>query len=186
MRLALIISFSIASEVLAAASGSFPEKAPESITLQDQYEARSELTFPSKNVVVLTIADRDGADQVDAWIAALKPFCTGRIEMHGIADVSAVPRFLRGMIRKKFQKKHVHSVMMDWSGKVSARMGYQSGVANVLILGPDGAIHGRFSGEADAPEISRAQGVISEALASVSQTKRAVRPRADQLRTQDD
>ena len=49
-----------------------PSHAPASIELRDQYDAQQRLTFPTPNVVVLTIADKKGSEQIDGWVAALK------------------------------------------------------------------------------------------------------------------
>ena len=122
--------------------------APAGIELQDQFGAPQKLSFPTTNITVFTIADRKGSEQVDGWIAALKPRYSGRIDLRGLADVGGVPGFLQGKIRKRFQETRTYPVMMDWSGKVCARLGYQPDLANILILGRDGSVLGRFTGGA--------------------------------------
>ena len=122
--------------------------APACIALHDQYDAPQKLSFPTTNITVLTIADRKGSEQVDGWIAALKPRYAGRIDLRGLADVGGVPGFLQGKIRKRFQETRTYPVMMDWSGEVCARLGYQPDLANILILGRDGSVLGRFTGGA--------------------------------------
>jgi hypothetical protein len=165
-------SFIIAAVLFAAGSASAGEvhllatNAPASIELHDQYDSPQKLIFPATNITLLTIADRKGDEQVEGWIAALKPRYAGRIRLCGIADVGGAPAFVRGKIRKRFQETRAHPVMMDWSGKVCAQLSYQRDVANILVLGRTGAILGRFSGLADGPNIVAACAVVDQALAS--------------------
>jgi len=142
-----------------------PVHVPSSIDLLDQYEVRHQLSFPSTNITVFTIADRTGSEQVDGWIAAFKGRYAGRIDLRGIADVGGAPGFLRGRIRKKFRELRQYPVMMDWSGQICAQLSYGKNVANILVVGFDGAILGRFSGAADASNIAAACAVLDKALA---------------------
>ncbi len=155
-------------------------KAPAAIDLHDQYDAPQRLAFPATNVVVLTIADKKGSEQIDGWVAALKSRYAGRIELRGLADVGGVPGFLRGKVRKKFQETRTYPVMMDWSGKVCAQFGYQPAVANVLVIARDGHIHARIAGSAREPAIEELSAAIDAAMiksASV-QTNSTLRPTA--------
>ena len=77
-----------------------PAQAPTSIELHDQYDLPQRLAFPSTNIVVLTIADRKGSEQIDGWVTALKSRCAGRFDIRGLADVGGVPGWLRGKVLK--------------------------------------------------------------------------------------
>jgi len=157
-----------------------PTSAPACIEIRDQYDAPQRLAFPSTNVVVLTIADKKGAEQIDDWVAALKSRYDGRIELRGFADVAGVPVFLRGKVRKKFQETRPYPVMMDWSGKVCAQFGFQPGVVNVLVIARDGNIHARVAGSAREPALHEVFTAIDAAMvksASV-QTNSTLRPAA--------
>lgn len=137
---------------------------PACIELHDQYDAPQKLSFPTTNITVLTIADRKGSEQVDGWIAALKPRYSGRIDLRGLADVGGVPGLLHGNIRRRFQETRRYPVMMDWSGKVCYRLGYQPDLANILILGRDGSVLGRFTGGAVETNRTAAFDALDKAL----------------------
>ena len=141
-----------------------PAHAPASIELRDQYDAPQRLTFPSTNVVVLTIADKQGSEQIDGWVAALKARYAGRIELRGLAEVGGVPGFLRGKVRKKFQETRTYPVMMDWSGKVCPQFGFQPGLANVLVIARDGNIQARVVGSAREPGLKELSAAIEAVL----------------------
>ncbi len=138
--------------------------APACIALHDQYDAPQKLSFPTTNITVLAIADRKGSDQVDGWIAALKLRYSGRIDLRGLADVGGVPGFLQGKIRRRFQETRRYPVMMDWSGKACAQLGYHPGLANILILGRDGSILGRLTGGAVETNRAAAFDALDKAL----------------------
>jgi len=145
---------------------SLAKNAPARIELHDQYDAPKILSFPTTNITVLTIADRKGSEQVDRWIAELKPRYAGRIDLRGLADVRGVPWFLQEKIGKRFQETRQYPVMMDWSGKVCAQLGYQPGQANILILNQNGKVLGRFTGEAVERKRTAACHLIDQALSS--------------------
>jgi len=154
--------------------------APACIELHDQYDAPQRLAFPATNVVVLTIADKKGSEQIDGWVAALKARYAGRIELRGLADVGSVPGLLRGKVRKRFQETRTYPVMMDWSGKACPQFGFQPGLANVLVIARDGNIHVRVSGSARGPSLNKIFAAIDTAMvksASV-QTNTTLRPTA--------
>lgn len=141
-----------------------PAHAPASLELRDQYDAPQRLAFPSTIVVVLTIADKKGSEQIDGWVAALKSRYAGRIELRGLVDVGGVPGFLREKVRKKFQETRTYPVMMDWSGKVCAQFGFQPGLANVLVIARDGNILARVAGPTGDPVLKEVSSAIETAL----------------------
>jgi hypothetical protein len=136
----LIIALLLSISASAGERPKPPAKAPALLELSDQFDTPRRLSFPSTNVVLLTIADRKGSGQIDGWVAALKARYDGRVEIHGLADVRGVPVPWRGKVRKKFQETRRHPVMLDWSGTNCAQFGSQPGVANVLFLARDGTI----------------------------------------------
>ena len=152
----------------ADASGS-ATNAPTSIELHDQYDAPQKLSFPTTNVTVLTIADKKGSEQIDGWVVELKKRFAGRIALSGIAEVGGVPGLMQGMVRKKFQKLHSYPVMMDWSGKVCAQLSYQKEIANVLVIGRDGVVLGRFYGAADGTNAAAVCVLLDKSLSTPSQ-----------------
>jgi len=144
-----------------------PARVPVLIELRDQYDAPQKLSFPTTNVVVLTIADRKGSEQIDDWIAALKTRYVGRIDIRGLADCGGAPALLRGRIRKKFRETRAHPVMMDWSGEVCARFGYKQNAANVLVIGRDGGVLARHSGAASPSAVADVCAALDKALSPV-------------------
>jgi hypothetical protein len=168
-------TFAIAVVMIAACRASGGEvhplatNAPADIELHDQYDAPQKLVFPATNITVLTIADRKGSEQVDGWIAALKPRYAGRITFCGIAAVGGAPAFVHTKIRKKFQETRTFPVMMDWSGKVCAQFSYKKDVANILVMGRNGAILGRFSGLANRQNIAETCALLDQALSNPPQ-----------------
>jgi len=147
--------------------------APACIELRDQFDSPQKLAFPTTNLTLLTIADKKGSAQVDGWVAALKPRCSGRVAIRGLADVGGAPGFVQGRIRKGFQESRQYPVMLDWSGKVCARFGYKKDEANILVLDRNGLIHARFTGVATAAAVAEV-GVVLEKLLSTPQVQQPI------------
>ena len=144
--------FFLAAALLVAARlrsdpvGMSPATAPARIELRDQFGVPQTLVFPTTNFTVLLIADRHGSEQVNQWIAALKPKCAGYAQIRGLAQVAGVPRIFQGRLCREFQAQRKYPVMMDWSGRVCEQFEFKPGTVNVLIIDPRGFIQGRFYG----------------------------------------
>lgn len=139
---------------------------PQRVELIDQYEKPQVMAFPTTNVTFLTIADRKGSEQIAGWVTAVKARPEMTVDIRGLADVGGVPSFLRGRIRKRFRESILYPVMMDWSGMVCARFQYVPDRANVFIIDRNGALVGRFSGEASESNLKSAFLALEKALAT--------------------
>ncbi|MBL9166389.1 MAG: glycosyltransferase [Verrucomicrobiales bacterium] len=126
------------------------------LTLDDQYGARHDLSFPAAHITVMTCADREGAAEVSKWVSAVKSlgYDTNQVVLCGVADVRKVPSVLRGMIRRRFVERYTHPILMDWKGQIAGQPFLKSGSANVLLLDRTGRLVGLFLGE---PTPGRAQ-----------------------------
>ena len=147
-----------------------PTNAPSSIALHDQFDAPQTLSFPATNVTLLTIADKKGSEQIAGWVAPLKQRFGKRIDIRGLADVSTVPRPLRGMVRTRFRKSQTYPVMMDWSGEALKAFTYVPDKANVLVLDGHGQILKRVSGEASPEAVEDLCATIDRALVNRAHT----------------
>ena len=150
---------------LNAAPLSVPTNAPACIELNDQFDVPQKLSFPTTNITFLIIADHTGSEQIAGWVAPVKQRFGTRVDIRGIADVSPVPRFLRGMIRKQFKKAQSYPVMLDWSGDAVKAFTYVEDEANVLVLDGHGRILKRLAGVADDASIRELFAVLDAALA---------------------
>jgi hypothetical protein len=170
MKQLLSLFFAMAAMVLTAAPQSqppaTPTNAPFSIELHDQYDAPQTLLFPAQKLTVLTIADKKGSEQIAGWVAPLKQRFGTQIDIRGLADVSAVPRPLRPMVRKKFQKVQPFPVMMDWTGETVKAFTYVPDKANILFLNERGQILRRYSGEASPKALQDLRAAIQAALSN--------------------
>ncbi|MGC3957157.1 MAG: hypothetical protein QM813_04080 [Verrucomicrobiota bacterium] len=138
--------------------------APACIELPDQFEKPQKLSFPNTNITVLTLADRKGSDQIAGWVEPVAKQFGTRVDVRGIADVSAVPRLLRGTVRSAFRKEQSYPVMMDWSGKEVAKFAPKENVTTVLLIDGQGKILRRYEGAAKKPEVEELCKVIQEML----------------------
>lgn len=133
--LVLLVAFVRGSIQPAAAADT---NAPVAIFLTDQWENPARLEAPLDRITILTVADRAGAEQIDAWVAALKAEFGTNLQFFAVADVSAVPGPLRGMVRRRFAKEYTYPVGLDWQGIVAGQFEVKPKVANLFVLGRTG------------------------------------------------
>jgi hypothetical protein len=151
------------SVALVAGAGGLTN-APARIELPDQFEQTQRLAFPNTNITVLTLADRKGSEQISGWVEPVAKRFGKRVDVQGIADVSAVPRLLRGTVRAVFRKEQSYPVMMDWSGKEVAKFAPKENVTTVLLIDGQGKILRRYEGAAKKPDVEELCKLIQEML----------------------
>ena len=166
MRMVLAMFICGIALAAVAAPTEIPTNAPARIELNDQFEVPQQLCFPSTNITLLTIADHKGSEQIAGWIAPVKQRYGTRLDIRGIADLSPVPRFLRGMVRKRFQKAQSYPVMLDWSGDAVKAFTYVPDQVNVLVMDGGGRILIRLTGAVNDQLLQKLFGVLDRALAS--------------------
>jgi hypothetical protein len=131
-------------------------------TLPDQFGTNHVVKFPQSKPMVLMIADRKGSEQIDEWVAALKKHYGRRIEMVGVADVSGVPGWMQGMIRKKFRKQYAYPILLDWSEKLPASLHCQPEAVNIFLLDEAGRVLAAGRGEYDQETLKHLTQVADE------------------------
>jgi hypothetical protein len=152
------------SVALVAGAGGLTN-APARIELPDQFEQTQRLAFPNTNITVLTLADRKGSEQISGWVEPVAKRFGKRVDVQGIADVSAVPRLLRGTVRAGFRRDMPHPVMLDWSGTTIQKFAPKADVTTVLLIDGTGRILRQFEGAATAKQIEELIAMIEKMLA---------------------
>jgi hypothetical protein len=160
----MFVTATMARGLAGEGSSSVPTNAPARIALRDQFDAPLTLAFPTTNIIFLTIADKAGSEQIAGWVAPVKERFDTRVEICGIADVSAVPRLLRGLVRRKFQKAQSHPVMLDWTGDEVKAFGCVSDQVNVFVLDGQGRILKRATGPVNETTRREVLEVLDQAL----------------------
>ncbi|MFO1511725.1 MAG: hypothetical protein U1F83_02240 [Verrucomicrobiota bacterium] len=145
-------------------AGGVPTNAPATISLRDQFDAPQTLAFPTTNVLFFAIADQKGSEQIAGWVAPVKDRFQERVAIYGIADVSAVPRPLRGLVRKKFKQAQSHPVMLDWTGTTVKAFGCANNAVNVFVVDGEGGIQMRVVGPATEGKLRDLFAVLDQTL----------------------
>jgi hypothetical protein len=71
-----------------------------------------------------------------------------------VADLSSVPRPLRGFVQRRFKSSYTYPIMLDWEGKIATRYKAKEGAANVYLLGADGKPLKHAAGKVDAAAVA--------------------------------
>jgi hypothetical protein len=138
-------------------------RAPE-FELRDQYGNTEAYRFPNGRVNVLIFGDRKGSGQIESWVRPLYERYQNRVNIKGIAALSSVPSFARGMVTRIFKSQVKYSVLLDWTGGVTKSYGYEAGKANVFVVGPSGEILLRINGAATPQGLDQVKAQVSHAL----------------------
>jgi len=126
------------------------------IELKDQFNKPHLIAFPHEKPCVLAVADEQGAKQLNSWVEPIHKKFGEQIEIHGLADVTGVPRLIQPLIARQFRKQYPQPVLLDWDGKSVAQFGYAGNEALVLVIDRTGEIRHRVTGMADAKKLEEA------------------------------
>ncbi len=132
--------------------------------LKDQYDKTASYRFPKPKVTVLTFGDRKGSEQIEGWARPLWDRYQTKIDQQGVAVLTSVPFFARGIVRGIFKSNVKYSVLLDWTGSVSKSFGYQSGKANLYVINRDGQIVLTVTGAASQTELNKVFAQIDRML----------------------
>ncbi len=132
--------------------------------LKDQNDKYVEVNFPSDKPVILIFGDRKGSEQIDGWVKPLYQKYQGNVYIFGVASLSGVPSYARGLVRRLIKRQTSVPVLLDWGGKVSKSVAYEKDKALILVLNTDGTVIARDTGAADGPKLSKIYTRMDKAL----------------------
>ena len=138
-------------------------------TFVDQFSRQHAFQFPSGHVIVLTANGEAGKSQVQGWTIPLRDEFGEEVRMISVADLSSVPRILRGRFRSKFAREWARPVILDFSGAITGLLPMNSENVIVLIFGRNGELLSAESGQAEPRKLaSVATAIRSELIESPS------------------
>lgn len=155
----------VLSAAVAPARAGAPERAAD-FELRDQFGESLAYRFPKERVSVLVFGDRKGSEQVEGWVRPVYERYTDRIDLHGVAVLTAVPSLFHGYARRQFRKQVKYPVLLDFKGDVSKGFGYEGDRANVFVVAPDGRIAHRAAGAATPGGLERLYAEVDRLLAA--------------------
>lgn len=123
-------------------------------TIEDQYEKpwSWSATYKGKPTI-LVMSDRSGSEFITAWTSPLTKQYAKRVSFAALADVSAAPFFIKGLLRSKFRDAFSVSILMDWDGDAFEYYLVHEGVPNVIYISPDGVVRLHVWGKGTQSEI---------------------------------
>jgi len=125
-----------------------------SFELKDQHQQTHRFAFPRTNLLILTVADQKGSEQVASWVRPLKERFPDGLPIEGVADLSIVPVFMRPLVRREFKNKFEHPVMLDWSGRVVKLLNCAPEVVNIFAVATNGAVLWTFRGPVETNNLA--------------------------------
>jgi hypothetical protein len=119
-----------------------PSKMPQLIgfELADQHGVNHQVVFPREKPLLLAIADRQGAEQVEGWIDPLRASSDSRFDILGVAHLHPAPKLLRGRILRDLQRRYQSPLLLDWFGELAQKLACREGQANVFLFDRHGQV----------------------------------------------
>ncbi|WCJ61004.1 hypothetical protein NXS98_07765 [Fontisphaera persica] len=145
----------LAAHIACGQTSTPPVERITAFVLQDQYGTNHTLSLPLRRLTLFTVADKQGADEVAGWVSPVYLLYSNRLDIVGIANVSAAPRWWQGQVRRDIRRTYAHPVLLDWTGAVTASFGAAHTALAVFVARPDGAIIYRQTGPATAAALER-------------------------------
>ncbi|KAA3618307.1 MAG: hypothetical protein D8M58_20605 [Calditrichaeota bacterium] len=108
--------------------------------IKDQFDKVHEKSDFSDKIVVIVGSDREGSKYNDLWVKAildsLEKNNTGKhVSFIGVADLSAVPFFMRGIVQGFFPSDTTKRILMDWDGEFAETYKFKEEHCNIAIFG---------------------------------------------------
>lgn len=132
--------------------------------LEDLKGQSQSFTYPLPRVTLMAFADQDGAKQMEAWITPLYQRYQNQIDIHGVAVLSMVPAFARGIARGIISTQVKQPIMLDWTGEVSRQFQTLPKVTHLFVLNPQGQILAEQSGPVSAEKLAVLAKAIEQAV----------------------
>ncbi len=127
--------------------------------LKDQFgTVYNQETFTGGPWVVVG-ADSAGSSYSHQWSTELKRLAAERrlqVRFVGLADLRAVPAFMRSSVRGKFPQDPEDWTLLDWKGKIAGTFGFARRHCNLLLFSATGQLLYQGAGrELDSAELDR-------------------------------
>ncbi len=123
-------------------------------TIEDQFERAWKAKNFSGTTTIFVLSDRSGYQYSDNWTTVLIPrFKNAPVRFVPVADVRAVPGFLKGYIRGQFKDKFTYAVLMDWEGVLVSAFKMTEGYPNFVVVNKKGIIEHVTHGKGSSTEI---------------------------------
>ncbi len=101
---------------------------------------------------------------MEKWIQPLYERFTDQIEICGIAELSAVPAFARGIAQGIISGLVKYPVLLDWEGSVSRSYQVEKAQTTLVIIDTHGKIRMRKSGDFNAEKFTDISALITSLL----------------------
>lgn len=132
--------------------------------LEDQFSKEHDWSRYEGKPVIMLLTDREGSKYSDNWSKPLFEKFGKTAEFIAIADVSAVPFFLKGFIRGKFRDVYKNPVLLDWDGDITEYYGIKEDVVTFIAIDKKGIVQSHLSGKGTADELTKAYNAVQSII----------------------
>ncbi|MDW8271360.1 MAG: hypothetical protein RML15_02980 [Bacteroidota bacterium] len=127
--------------------------------LEDQWGRQWSAEQLQGRVVVLLLADREGAEQSAVWGRELGKQFGSEVLIIGCANLEGVPFFLRWLVRARIKESLPHApLLLDWDGTLFRAYRCRAQIPTVLVFDMHGQLRHRYEG---APTVHALEHVVT-------------------------
>jgi hypothetical protein len=137
----------------------------EGFQLTDQHGSEHRLTFPRDKLLLLAVADRRGAEEIDGWVTPLRQLHSPGFDILGIAQLDPVPKPFRGRVVRQLERRYSYPLLLDWEGQVARSLFCVKNQANVFLLDRHGQVIHRQEGPVSQGQLDQLRAAIDRELA---------------------
>ncbi len=135
--LIILVSSILIISAFGQAENKLKMKSATDFVLEDQFEKKQEINFPSDKDIILIFFKMKMGDEsyneVIEWKSQFESFFSDSIEVFLLGIHSNVPGFLKSMVRGFMDDKE--RILLDWSGDVAEKYGFQDEIRVLHISG---------------------------------------------------
>lgn len=174
-RRTIVLTLFVSALTVSAASPSKIGTPAPDLTIKDQYEKEFRVSASRGEILLLVCGDRTGSDFTGNYTDAVQARfgANGSLPLRivPIANLSSVPSFLQGMVKKRFvgtteSGQPKLPIFLDWEGDLERLFGFTEDVANVYLIDKSGNLQFVAAGKGTEPETKELLQVIARLLAT--------------------
>jgi hypothetical protein len=136
----------------------------EGFELTDQLGTTHTLTFPRDKPLVLAVADRRGAEQIEGWLAPFRQLSSSGVDIVGIASLDGVPKLFRSRVVRQLERRYPYPLLLDWEAQAARSLSCAKNQVNVFLLDHHGQLMHRQEGPASEAQLVQLNAAIDRLL----------------------
>lgn len=97
-------------------------------------------------VLIVLGSDKAGSEYNPGWRRAIEEALDGEgvrdgVLVYDVANLRSAPKFIKGMVKKKFPDDPAQPALFDWKGQFAATYGFEGKKCNIAVFDHGTLVH---------------------------------------------